>query len=799
MHNNVLLPLSGEGDGVPGTGHLGGPPIQHNFKRAVMRPPPRVFTVQVLPAMKLGSSFAYGLLITPIQRVHDDSSSTSGSSSGSSRRTSTISEKASKSGSGSSSKSATEYEVWRRWEDCLWFQDLLEAEYESMAYEKRRRLAQGKGVKKGEMYQHGEQAASFESLPPGPEASSIAKDVHEIIPKLSRKGTLFKPSQATIDQRAKEFKAMIEALFQEDVPTLIKELRNSRVIRDFFGYWRRDQDHEEKAAKEAKRANSPRSSRSSIASSAFSMYFSASNISLQLPTSYPDLPPSPSPVSPPRRSRTSDPEVRSTTSVVPSSAPANLTFTVDQNGSLTPASPIMDNHSRSSAHHRSLPGRARASSVGAAMGGSGGAYAPSIPEDVSLDDVMWRDSVIVGRLSGGLEALPEGQELVPHMSNLSMGSEDILPPARRQRSASTPDRTSHRQGLVFTPTAQGPVVVDPDGVLTVNGIQPDGIPSQEMMPKSPTSYTDSSAHSSMALTGFSDQASWRTSMSSMMSLPSISDVSEGFRKPQRNVRESVVTMNSMMTDSSVDAVLPRRFMSPSTSSLKRSSSTGSSRRNTPTAAVPNEEVWDEQRDELLDSYFYDPGLRSTSVNTTRPSFDDIESSQIPGTPGRERTSNNVTQIISTPERYPKPFQNRPPGQFHIPWSPTASTAPSTSSSPRGSTFMDTFTIKAVLREDTAVLLKAAQTMSLATLRERIRDKFLSQENVTLTEGFVVAIVTNPAAAAKPPPRGRPRSNSTSAVGVLNTSGLRYITAEQEWQELASNCVGKLTLRIINGF
>ena len=138
--------------------------------------------------MDIGSGFCYGLRIYPIHDHPDDVSSVSGGS-----RSST------------SSGPTGEYEVWRRWEDCLWFQELLELEYGIMARQKRQRLAAGKGVKKDGVYIHSDQAASFDSLPPGPEAKSIAKDVHVIIPKLSKKGTLFRPSQSTIEQRSREF------------------------------------------------------------------------------------------------------------------------------------------------------------------------------------------------------------------------------------------------------------------------------------------------------------------------------------------------------------------------------------------------------------------------------------------------------------------------------------------------------------------------------------------------------------------------------------------------------------------
>lgn len=177
--------------------------------------------------------------------------------------------------SGSSGGSHLEYEVWRRWDDCLWFQDCLESEYERMSRDKRKRLAAGKGVKKNGVYIQRDQAASFDSLPPGPDPHSVSTNIHDYVPKMTKKGMLFRPNQATVDQRYHEFQACIEGLFQEDVPMLIQELRESRMITDFFGYWRRDFDL---AYKQAKAKNFERQPRNSISSSVFSTYFTSSPI-----------------------------------------------------------------------------------------------------------------------------------------------------------------------------------------------------------------------------------------------------------------------------------------------------------------------------------------------------------------------------------------------------------------------------------------------------------------------------------------------------------------------------------------
>ena len=171
----------------------------------------------------------------------------------------------------SSRGSDIEYDVWRRWEDCLWFQSLLELEYQRMARDKRQRLLRGKGVKKNGFYKQ-DQASSFESLPPGPDPKSVAREIYQVLPALTKKATVFRASQATIDQRTAELKSLVEALFMPDVPALIDELRRSRTVTDFFGFWRRDYDLAEKQS-----APSTGKPRSSISSSVFSLYFSASS------------------------------------------------------------------------------------------------------------------------------------------------------------------------------------------------------------------------------------------------------------------------------------------------------------------------------------------------------------------------------------------------------------------------------------------------------------------------------------------------------------------------------------------
>ncbi|KAF7325746.1 hypothetical protein MKEN_00425000 [Mycena kentingensis (nom. inval.)] len=230
-------------------GQEDGPTAPDNWKRAVYRPAPSRFAVEVLPPVKLGGNYNFRMRICPLSRSDRSSVSSRGSN--------------------------TEYEILRRWEDCLIFQETLEREYGRLAMSKRQRLIQGKGVRKNGIYLQSDRASSWESLPPGPEPDSVAKSIHDLIPRLTKRGTMFRASQATVDQRQAEITAFIAALWQDDVPTLLDDFRRDRTVTDFFGFWRRDQDIEKKNALN-KPASPTKATRSSVTSSVFSSYFSAS-------------------------------------------------------------------------------------------------------------------------------------------------------------------------------------------------------------------------------------------------------------------------------------------------------------------------------------------------------------------------------------------------------------------------------------------------------------------------------------------------------------------------------------------
>lgn len=344
--------------------------------------------------------------------------------------------------SNSSNGSHSEYEVWRRWEDCLWFQETMELEYGRMARDKRQRLLAGKGVKKNGMYIQ-DQASSFDSLPPGPDPNSVAQDIHEFIPKLTKKGTLFRASQATIDQRHKELKALVDSLFTEDVPMLIQELRSQRIVTDFFGYWRRDHDLARK--NEPSRTAAGKQPRSSVSSSVFSLYFSSSSTNLAA-----DLPPSPSiqtigHLRPPRSPRALASTVASTSSLnstSQSTSESTTTINHPYRGAQSPASSVSS--SNSSGESKNSPKKSPVPLIVSEDVAIGFGHNPQL--DSSVRNYHFNND----RVATGLEPLPEDRELPTKLD------QSITAALRMRRKTSAGEQTN-RNGQIFPTPPQSPV------------------------------------------------------------------------------------------------------------------------------------------------------------------------------------------------------------------------------------------------------------------------------------------------------------------------------------------------------
>ncbi|KAG0702470.1 hypothetical protein DFH29DRAFT_830354 [Suillus ampliporus] len=539
-----------------------GPVSPDAWKRAVYRSAPQHFYVAVLDPEKQGGSYSYGLRICPVK---DDNASVSAHST-------------------SSKSSHSEYEIWRKWEDCLWFQDTLESEYTLMAREKRTRLAAGKGVKKDGMYIQSDQAASFESLPPGPDPMSVARDIHQHIPKLTKKGTLFRASQATIDQRFNEFSAMINAFFQNELPTLLKELMATRTFTDFFGYWRRDHDL---ALKIQRSQASPAKPRRSVSSSMLSAHFYASTPAMSDVT-----PPSPSVDSshkrlPKRDSSTSENSLQDqpTARTRMNGHPAGLTISLQSRSSKSTLSSSSSSSTSPSPVTPRRPGRT-----------------PMIvthenPITFGHDPQHTSDRYSSERRTSILQALPEDRE-VDIGKTVPTDYEQT-----RRRAGSAANRTAR----VFVAPPDNPSDLSDDSEL----------PSDAASSR----YARSSRLST-------------TSISSSRAAAYLAELGVDFTLPHphperaHRPRASMCSMASYRTDSSADAIIPRSVAQSSTLHHSPSSGTRQYRHSMP---FPDEEEWAEREpwadesaygeDDLLDAYFYDAIPPASVASSQTPTED----------------------------------------------------------------------------------------------------------------------------------------------------------------------------------
>ena len=809
--------------------------------------------------MKIGSGWAYGIRV--ISTVDDDAAD---------RRS--ISSR-----SASSSSSYKDYEIWRRWDDCLWFQETLQIEYSIQAREKRRRLEQGKGVKKNGVYLNSKHAASFESLPPGPDPTSVSLDIHKHIPKLSKKATLFRVNQATIDQRQQQFTSLIEALLAPEVPTLVEELRATCTIRDFFGWWRRDKDFSRKHGPE--KGKGPEipildSIPFYIDTSGSSQIFSTPDTSRDptRPRSKTTRPTTSdgttsdsrwhSPRShshddvSSRRRRTTPAATPSPTAAIPSpsvndshqsrpSSRASLYSTLS--GELSPSVVMWDGQEQLSANDRISPNAIL------------NAF-PQTPmvretfENIQCPPSPEADSPILG-----LEVLPEESELElppPRLSAHEQEPEAQLPIARPRGNSASDGR--HRNAIVFSPEmalsdAESPEVPDRSPTMT-------------------NATTASSRHSSL-FSNTSFAPSWRTSTSDIPPFPSPRQSLESFATdtidysctgfpvtPQtpwfpdsegipilgpatkRNRGESIASIDSIMSDASADHVLPRSPQSGD-ASVTRSFSKGP--RSRPLRfvpmSVPEEEVSVGDCDDvILESYLYGGyHVRSFPVQSWRPppsplfwerlyavaSFtgclsnqlytigieevDASESESEDHNPYRKRLSQHPT-----PEQLPKPFQNRPPEQFHLPWTPIFPSAdhlpssvdgghkPPTSPISMASTStlsLRTISIKAYLTEDAIVVFRVTPETTYAEIRDKIYDKFVNQEGISLRHDFPLAYLVpdfsrRSTVGSACPGITRKRAESVGSASA-NKSSLLRIQSQEGWDEIMRDSDGKLTLRV----
>lgn len=186
------------------------------------------------------------------------------------------------------------------------------------------------------------------------------------------------------------------------------------------------------------------------------------------------------------------------------------------------------------------------------------------------------------------------------------------------------------------------------------------------------------------------------------------------------------------------------------------------------------------------------------------SFPDVPSGQRPSA-GRE----SILYPTPQSDRFPTPYQHRPPGQFHLPWSPTRppvspdyskvhSLAPPPQAPP-ASTLSPVITIKAMYGE-AIIVIKIERTCNLAQLRKRIYEKFSKQETVLISECFILSYVK---ARQLTTSGGRRRALSTStlasvtSVNAVDPKQLSFIVLEPEWKSVLKTCGPKLTLILLD--
>ncbi|KAG5647020.1 hypothetical protein DXG03_001745 [Asterophora parasitica] len=677
-----------------------------------------------------------------------------------------------------------EYDIWRRWEDCLSFQNTIEEEYRRMARAKRLRLQRGKGIKRDGFYKQ-DAASSWESLPPGPDPNSVGRDIHDYIPLLNRKGTVFRASQATIDLRATELAAFMHDLWKDGVPALIVELRNDCIVTDFFAYWRRDHEVSEKRRKQ-REMNSR--SRTSVTSSIFSMYFSSSNPSIQ------DLGTNPSPGNVYPESITTSRSASSYTSTYQSSRPPSRNDT-----------PRNRKTSTDSSDGSPLPkGRRRAYSTGSSN------FSISTPSDFSLDSPVqdnmpvpavaddvhmitfdhnpqWQSNYVHERSTPALSILPEGREMCLKTTPLNPPP---LTRRRRKSSAAEIDLTGRNGSSSISSSPPPRDVPSPigEGLLTL----PDRSVRESWQTMDSASYI---------LEGID------------MTMPPSPSATE--RDPHRASVSSVATF---MTNVSVDGVLPRVGNVSQPSSIPRSLRRKTRVISCPVSISEFDNDWSDSEDsDILDSFLGDSfPMPAFEIPYLEISHDLLGEPQVPedctATPLRSSYSDDAptpsfaemtftfAETTFTPSSLTTSFTTPPSSETTFtPSSLTASfttppfiepTFPHDPSPAKSSTFTvstrssnphpDKLMIKAKYT-DSLIMLRVSNAIKYKDLRQRLYNKFVGQEGIPLSDSFKIEFV-QPVAGAK----------DTSKDETV----MYPVTSEADWENVAACIEGyKLTLHV----
>jgi hypothetical protein len=711
------------------------------------------------------------------------------------------------------------YEIWRTWDDCLWFQDLMETRYGAMSREKIHRLQSGKGIKKNGMYIH-DRASSFESLPPGPDPKSVAKHLHECLPKLTQRQSFFGASRATVDQRHKEFSAFIKAFLDENVPSLIKELREDLYIRDFFGYWRSDYDF---AVKNGGRRpkTAPSDSLRDISS-----FLSTSSVSTSIPRA--DLPPI-SPSTSSQRSHTtnstrplSDADSVLSAAKSPSSSPGRLCYafrdsvTSDDEdpstiGRKTSTSFSNPNSSRSSPPSSPLSYNTASTSKRTLSGRSKNSPSPrSETFNVTSDFPLFLSSSTRELLptsqphspsyaTPGLGTLPEDSVLDSPVSNtrrLTLRGRSDLPVNSKRAN----------RNVVILPDADEFEVSSSEGdILEGEPLTPvDGANFNVFEDRSTScsSPPPSSAFSDLSLQ--SDGSSWRTSSeqtwpSSASSNDSESGIEIDF--PRMTCTDSFAQLEGSLS--------PPTLAASSSISTLCGSLYGHRRRSLsqplPVGSIPTdvgeEEDWPDKGEDLMESYLggsqsiFAPNVRDSlsnydNVPSDFPDDGFDSSSVISFSTSRER----IPSILAPPRALARP---RPSGTTPLTRPPPSQSSRRTMSisSSRSAANDDALVVKAVL-DDAKVVFRVQCDVSLTELRQRVLEKFAQTEGTLLRAGkFELSYI--------PPFVGGVGKNRTSTVSSMSMASLASVDwtgalplrNEDDWTTAIASCGSKITVRV----
>jgi hypothetical protein len=696
----------------------------------------------------------------------------------------------------------------------------METRYGFIAHAKRQRLQAGKGVKKNGMYIH-DRAASFESLPPGPDPKSVAKDLHQYLPKLTSRGTFFGATQATVDLRQKEFSAFIKALFEEDVPSLIKELREERIIRDFFGYWQRDHDLAHKNLKDSHR---PRTAPfDSVRNMSFiSSFFSTSNVSLSTAQSRTDLPPiSSRSASLSHRSHITDstlslPDAESVLSAAskpPSSAPAHLGSTFRDSAtsdhedpivgrkistsfsnpysSSPPSSPV--SHKTATSSRRPLSNRPRTSPSPRSETFNVTSDFPLFLSSSTRDMLPTsRPPHSPGYATPVLETLPEDSVPDSPVSNMPRmtlrGPSDF--PVNSKR--------ANRNVVVLPDTDE--VSSSEGDILEGELLTPvDGADFNMFVGRSTSCSSPPPSSTLSDFSSQSDGSSWRTSSEHTWPSSASSNDSESVVEidfPHMTCTDSFAQLEGPTASSSISTL-----RGPLYSRRRRSLSQPLPVSSSIPTDVGEEEDWFDQGEDLMEAYLGgSQPIFASNVRDSLSNYDNVPSDFPLDVP------DDASMISFSTSRETVPSIHGPPRALHHPRSSgtTSLTRPPSSQLSRTMSISsscsaardDPLIVKAAL-DDAKVVLRVERDVPLAELRQRVLEKFAQTEGTLLRGKFELAYLPP---VVGPSGVGKNRTStfssmSTTSVATVDWTNALPLRDERDWATAVASCGSKITLLV----